>query len=193
MVQICSPHAFHSRKTLQETLGKLFEGLGKPMSNQELTRIVDEADVDHDARQHLVEWLTWLTWLIAMLINVCWFMLSSIYIYIYLWYISIYLYIYITYLVFFSPKFVLKDPSTGKHCPNCNVPTHVAIQRGIPGMSPITARASLPFGSHSHVKCWLFTHTSGKILYLIVSKNTSFFRMQLSTTPVLDMFLPHFF
>lgn len=47
----------------KETLGKLFEGLGKPMSNQELTRIVDEADVDHDgidfadflglAREHL--------------------------------------------------------------------------------------------------------------------------------------------
>ena len=35
---------------LQDSLGKLFEGLGKPMSNEELTRIVDEADVDHDAR-----------------------------------------------------------------------------------------------------------------------------------------------
>ena len=64
-------------------------------------------------------------------------------IYIYIFMIHIYLYIYITYLVFFSPKFVLKDPATGKHCPNCDVPTHVAIQRGIPGMSPIKNRPSL--------------------------------------------------
>lgn len=33
----------------QDALGKLFEGLGMPMSNAELTQIVDEADVDHDA------------------------------------------------------------------------------------------------------------------------------------------------
>lgn len=44
------PHASASAEHLQDVLGKLFEGLGKPMSNEELTRIVDEADVDHDAR-----------------------------------------------------------------------------------------------------------------------------------------------
>jgi len=47
----------------KDALGKLFEGLGMPMSNAELTHIVDEADVDHDgidfadflglAREHL--------------------------------------------------------------------------------------------------------------------------------------------
>ncbi|CAK9064676.1 unnamed protein product [Durusdinium trenchii] len=32
----------------KEALGRLFEGLGKSLSSEELTRLVDEADVDHD-------------------------------------------------------------------------------------------------------------------------------------------------